>query len=503
MPYPPLGLLYLAAHLREAGIPVEVFDTTFETLAALKHRIESNPPLVVGIYANLMTRGNALAIAQVASQQSLVVLGGPEPDPHAQEYLKNGADLVVAGEGELALEAICKVAQDAQQRGRSARDLVGASAEQSWTNIPGLRFLDQHGQLIKTGPAVQVKDLSQQPFPARDLIPLDRYLDTWKEHHGHSSVSLITARGCPFTCTWCSHAVFGRTHRRRSPSDVADEIEAILDTYSPDRLWYADDVFTIHRKWTLSYAEELKRRNLRIPFECISRPDCLDPTLVEALEEMGCQRLWLGAESGSQRILDTMQRKTKVEDVVEKTKLLQRHGIEVGMFLMFGFEGEELEDMKATADHLKKAAPDTFLTTVAYPIKGTVYYDQVGERIVGPEDWSARTDRMLGVAGRHSTRYYEHATRWLVNDVQASLEHQRGGSLMRQARCWAAARVGQLGMRLTQHEQEQPDGKRGSGRGWSRFESRERRRVLVHKGDRMSSGPATESKDLSAGGTAQ
>jgi radical SAM superfamily enzyme YgiQ (UPF0313 family) len=268
------------------------------------------------------------------------------------------------------------------------------------------------------------------------------------------SVSLICARGCPYHCEWCSHAVYGNTHRRRSPQRVAAEVEFLLERYKPDQLWYADDVFTIKHTWFFEYADELKRRGVRLPFECISRADRLNEQVIDRLVEMGCYRLWIGSESGSQNILDEMRREVKVEQVQAMTHALQRRGIQTGMFIMLGYEGEEMEDLQASVDHLKKSAPDVFLTTVAYPIKGTPYYKKVEERVLARADWDHRSDRQLTVKGRHSMRFYSYATRWMVSSVALHRERTNGANVVRIAKSAANAVIGRLGMALTRREVE-------------------------------------------------
>jgi radical SAM superfamily enzyme YgiQ (UPF0313 family) len=234
------------------------------------------------------------------------------------------------------------------------------------------------------------------------------------------SVNLITARGCPYKCKWCSHAVFGYTHRRRDFMNCADEVQHIYETYRPDQVWYADDVFTINHRWLYNYAAELKRRGIRLPFETISRADrMMKDEVLATLAEMGCYRVWIGSESGSQRVLDAMQRGVTVEQVQWATHAAQRHGIEVGMFLMWGYDGETEEDILATIDHVKKANPNIFFTTVAYPIKNTPYYHKVADRLVLEKEWGAATDRDFAIRGRHSRDYYRHADRWLRSEVAA------------------------------------------------------------------------------------
>ncbi len=452
-PYPPLGLLYISAYLKSRGYAVELFDSTFADLAAFADTVRRTRPGVVGLYVNLMTKQSALRMMAICQQAgSSVVLGGPEPVNDAERYLRAGARAVVRGEGEHTLEALIP----ALARGRAA-DLA---------DIPGITYLDDGGQLVETPAREQIRPLSALPWPDREAIDIDRYLETWRSHHGYGSISLITARGCPYTCKWCSHSVFGHTHRRRDVDDVADEVVWLHERYRPDSLWYADDVFTINPRWFLAYHEALKRRGLRLPFECISRADRLNERVVDALADMGCQRLWIGSESGSQRILDAMSRQADAADVRAKTRLLQSRGIEVGMFIMLGYEGETVADIEETVDHLKAAGPDVFLTTVAYPIRGTAFYHEVAERITSDLPWEARTDRDLRIAGRHSAAFYAHATRWMVSAVGLHQARRAGAAPWQLARLAINAGRGRLGMWRTRHQREGANGTAG-GRGWT------------------------------------
>ena len=457
-PYPTLGLLYISSHLKAKGFAVDLYDTTFQTLADFEAHVEQKRPSLAGLYCNLMTKQNILRQLQMLKKVGAkVILGGPEPISYADDYLAAGADIIVNGEGEETLEALIPH--------------IGRFGLNQLEQIPGIVFLNSDGESTRTPVRPQIKDLSNQPWPDREAIDMERYLQTWKTHHGRSSVSLITARGCPYKCNWCSHTVFGHTHRRRSPEDVVEEVAWIKERYNPDQLWYADDVLTIHPRWFLKYADLLKKRGLHFPFECISRADRLKEPIIEALAEMGCYRLWIGAESGSQRILDAMQRQTDVEDIQRKTKMLQAKGIEVGMFIMLGYDGEDVSDIEATVDHLKKSNPDVFLTTVAYPIKGTKYYSKVSDKVLTHLDWKARTDRDLGVSGRYSARFYDHATRWMVNEVNLSkARHNNSANYLQMAKMFANAKRGRLGMRLSQHEREGGDGQENGGRGWETAE---------------------------------
>jgi radical SAM superfamily enzyme YgiQ (UPF0313 family) len=200
---------------------------------------------------------------------------------------------------------------------------------------------------------------------------------------------------------------------------VVDEVEWILNRYQPEMIWFADDVFTIHHGWITEYAAEMNRRGLRIPFECITRADRFNTRMAETLAQLGCFRIWIGSESGSQRILDAMQRGVKVEQVREAVSLCKQHGIQTGMFLMWGYEGEEISDIEATVDHVKNCRPDVFFTTVSYPIKGTPYFERVASKLVTLRPWQDSTDRELMVRGRHSRRFYQYADDLLKSETAA------------------------------------------------------------------------------------
>lgn len=441
-PYPTLGLLYVSSYLKAHGFDVDVFDATFSSRGAFEDYVSTHRPPVVGIYCNLITRATALKLIRLCtSHGALVVVGGPEPANYPKRYLDHGAAVVVVGEGERTMAELIP-----HLRARGPHGMA---------HIDGIVYCED-GELIRTPPRDFIDDLDALPFPDREAIDVDRYVDVWRSHHGKGSVSLITARGCPYTCTWCSHAVFGYTHRRRSPENVADEVEEVIDRYAPDMLWYADDVFTIKPSWFFQYAEELQRRSIRIPFETISREDRLDEDVVRTLAEMGCFRLWIGSESGSQDVLDRMKRRTDAERVPEVVHLLQRYGIEAGMFIMLGYEGEEIDDLRQTVARLKAASPDVLLTTLAYPIKGTPYFDDVEDRILELKPWAEGSDRDLTVAGRRSRRFYAHANRWMVNEFALHRERRRAAPNMTAlARHFLAAKSGRVGMLLTRHQREE------------------------------------------------
>lgn len=425
-PYAPLGLLYLSSYLRKQGLEVDIYDSTFGSKSDLFELLRSGPPATIGIYVNLMTRIPALEIIRRAREAGWkVVLGGPEPANYPEQYLDSGADVVIAGEGELALENL----------------LRSSFAEDAWKSIGGLIFRSEDGRIVRTPAAPLIKDLDAQPWPDRERIDMDKYLRTWRAFHGQGSVSLITARGCPYRCNWCSHSVYGTTHRRRSPKSVVSEIEWILERYNPELLWLADDVFTIHHGWLFEFAAEMRSKRLRIPFECITRADRVNEAVADTLAELRCFRVWIGSESGSQRILDAMQRGVTIQQVCSAVQLCKSRGIQTGMFLMWGYDGEEIEDIEQTVAHAKACQPDVCFTTVSYPIKGTPYHERVSSRLVKLSDWAISTDRDIRIKGRHSRRFYQHADDLLKSELLPTPDAART----------IAARAG---LHMTRHEVE-------------------------------------------------
>jgi anaerobic magnesium-protoporphyrin IX monomethyl ester cyclase len=431
-PYPTLGLLYVSAFLRRAGFDVEIFDTTFAQRQQLFERLAKGAG-VIGIYTNLMTRRAVLDIVAAAKGHGwTVVLGGPESANYPGEYLAAGADVIVSGEGETTMADLLPA--------------LAARGPQNLHGIAGTVFRDGNGVMVTNPDRTKIADLDSIPWPDRSRIDQARYVDVWREKHGMGSVNMITARGCPYKCNWCSHAVFGYTHRRRSYLDSAAELEHIMEAYRPDQVWYADDVFTISHPWLFGYAKELKRRNLRVPFETISRADrMMKDEVLQTLADMGCYRIWIGSESGSQRILDGMERGVKVDQVVWAANAAKRYGIQVGMFLMWGYPGEQIEDIAATVDLVSKCQPDIHLTTVAYPIKNTGFFRNAGSLVVADRQWSESTDRDYRIKGRHSRAYYKHADSWLNNEVQATrLESQNPAEAARSRAAAMQARESML-----------------------------------------------------------
>ena len=400
-PYAPIGSLYAAAVLREAGHDVAVFDAMLahsenDWNAALHRR---RPDVAVIFEDNFnylskmcLLRMREAAFRMVAMARALgvtTVVCSSDATDHVQQYREHGADYVVLGEGEVTL-----------------RELVDALGGSSGHGSPG----DVIG-LASTGRRDNIKDLDALPFPARELIDIEPYRRAWARH-GRFSMNLVTTRGCPFHCNWCAKPIWGQRYNVRSPENVAAEIEEMRRLYGPDHLNFVDDIFGLRPGWLPAFAAEVRSRGIVTPFKCLSRADLLTRDgEVAALREAGCETVWMGAESGSQKILDAMDKGTRVEQIAEATARLQEAGIRVGFFLQFGYPGEGVDEIDATRGLVRACKPDDIGISVSYPLPGTRFYERVRGEMGEQRNWIDSDDLSMLYEGPFPTDVYRHLHR--------------------------------------------------------------------------------------------
>lgn len=405
LPYPPLGMLYVSAYLTEQGLANQVFDSTFSSEELLTEHLLTEKPDFICIYTNMITKPNVIRLMAFINSTSRlkdcrIILGGPDIRYNAEKYLLHGAHYLVTGEGE---ETTFELIQA----------LVGGRPVNT---ISGIAFRESSGEIITTTERVLL-DINKIPYPARQHIDIGKYLNTWKANHGYNSINISTMRGCPFGCRWCSKAVFGNTHRRRHAKLVVDEIEWIQRQYQVDKFWFVDDVFTLQSNWLTDFAVELSKRNRVISYECMTRADQLSDHDLVLLRQTGCYRVWIGGESGSQKILDRMNRKVTVGELQKAITSVKKSGIQAGTYIMLGYPGEDRSDIKGSLNLLKRADPDLFTITLTYPIKGTALYDEVELTDLQTNNWAVTTDRQTGFKRLYSRKYYEHALRYIQCEI--------------------------------------------------------------------------------------
>jgi anaerobic magnesium-protoporphyrin IX monomethyl ester cyclase len=404
-PYPPLGLLYVSAYLLSKNIPNDVYDSTFYSQSDQLTFIKENKPKVICIYTNLMTKIEVVKLIQTLKTIEFnfpqIILGGPDVTYNVDNYLNAGADFLVIGEGE-----------------ETTYELYHAIMNQSdFQQIHGIAFIENK-KVIQTPARIKFRELDELPLPNRGAIPNEKYLETWKKNHGESSMTISTQRGCPYTCKWCSTAVYGQSYRRRPAHLVAAEMKMLKDQYNPDAIWFVDDVFTISHKWLTAFHEEVVKQKAQIRFECITRAERLNDEILQLLKEAGCFRIWIGAESGSQKIIDLMDRRVDVNHVKKMIQNTNALGIETGTFIMLGYPGETEEDITETIQYLKEANPTQYTITIAYPIKGTSLYNEIENDITIQPDWETSTDRQIEFKRTYSRTYYDYAVKKVVNEVE-------------------------------------------------------------------------------------
>lgn len=413
-PYFPLGLMYLASVLRARGYQVEMFDCAFrQDFDEFEAYMKRARPPVVGISALITVRRNALILAEIAHRHGAkVIVGGPDPTGIPERYLLHRGtdgefpvDAVVYDEGEITVQ---ELADHLFQRGDYIQDM---------RDIAGLRLRGEDGQILATAPRPLIQDLDAIPFPARDLVDFEPYRENWRKAHGYWSLSIINTRGCPYACSWCQKSVFGRTYRSRSAANSAEELKQIKETYAPDQMRVVDDITGIKKGWVSAWRDEIVARDAVIPFECLTRVNLVTEEMLGALVEAGCRKVYLGAESGSQKVLDAMNKGAKVSQIYRAAEICKKLGVETYFFMMVGYPGEEWEDLLLSVKLLRETLPDTFSTTIAYPLPGTKFYEEVRDRLMFDGEWNLEWDytaenKLLFKRGRYNTTFYRWVARW-------------------------------------------------------------------------------------------
>ena len=383
-PYPPLQTLIAAALLRRDGHRVVFFDCTFDR-DFISTMDVYQPDLVAVCEDNfnfltkmclLENRELAFEIAAAARVRGIpAIVNSSDSTSNPQAYLAAGFNRVILGELEGTLSELCR----------------------NWQSKPAQ---------IEYDPSRAIVDLDELPMPAWDLLDIEAYRRAWMDAHGYFSLNLAASRGCPYRCNWCAKPVHGDAYRQYSPDRVAAEMECVYDLFAPDQLWFADDIFGLSGKWTREFAACVERRGVRIPFRMQSRCDLMTRDTVGALSRAGCIEVWMGAESGSQRILDAMEKGIRVEQIAEARENLRRHGIRACLFLQFGYFGEEWDDIERTVRMVRDVQPDDIGVSVSYPMPNTRFHQIVQEQIGTQANWRDSGDLAMMYQGAFSTEFY-------------------------------------------------------------------------------------------------
>lgn len=409
-PYPPLGTIYAAAVMRNEGYEVSLFDTALiDSPELIKKEISDHKPEYLVIYDdgfNYLTkmcltnmREAAFRLAEIAKQNGITVIASSsDAADHYEKYLDRNIDYVVIGEGEITLiELINKLS-------KKQSDLE---------KVDGLAFR-KGTTTIKTAQRQIIKDLDQLPQPAWDLVKIDEYKNIWLTHNKYFSLNIATTRGCPFKCNWCAKPIYGNRYNVRSPQKVVDEIEFLQKNFSVNHFWMCDDIFGLKPGWVQEFRDIIKERKLNFKYKIQSRVDLLlQEDTIEALSQSGAETVWVGAESGSQKILDAMDKGTTVAQIEKAAGLLKQHNIRVAFFLQFGYPGETKEDIDKTINMVLNLMPDEIGISVSYPLPGTKFYENVKDQLKSKSNWTDSDELALMFRSTFTPAYYKKLHRYV------------------------------------------------------------------------------------------
>lgn len=422
-PYPPLATIQAASLLRKNGFDVALFDTNFRRSASeIIPELDRLQPAVLVIYDdgfNYLTkmcltkmREAAYEMVGFAKERGIhVIVSSSDSTDHFESYLTKGADEVLLGEAD---QTLLELVQCIQTNG-------------DVSSVSGLA----HGENARTAPRKVLVELDELPLPAWDLIQIEDYQKAWSRH-GYFSINLATTRGCPYKCNWCAKPIYGNRYNSRSPQHVVSEIKLIHTYFQFDHIWFCDDIFGLKPNWVQEFNRLLKEEGIQLTYKIQSRADLLlKEDTITALAESGCDDVWIGAESGSQKILDAMDKGTDVEQIYESTRLMKEHGIKPCFFLQFGYLGETMEDIQKTLNMLFELMPHDIGVSVSYPLPGTKFYDTVSSQLQEKANWEDSDELLLMYKGTYSPAFYKRLHRFL---------HQR----FRQKQLFAKIKKGQL-----------------------------------------------------------
>ncbi len=427
-PYPPLGTLYAASNLRAAGYSVALFDAMFsEGMYEFEGMLDLHRPQIVALYEdqfhflNKMCLGHsrdaACRMSQAARRRGAkVIAAGSDVSDHCAVYFEHGVQYALTGEADHSLRRLVAVLTD--------------NSDEDLEEIPGLAIPDPAARSkTRHAPGVEPERRPDVfPLPAWDLLDVEPYRAAWMRSHGYFSLNMVSTRGCPFHCNWCAKPIWGQRYAMRSPANVVEEMLLLKSTHQPDHIWFADDIFGLRPRWVIEFAELVEKRDAAIPFMIQSRVDLMTEKAVDALSRAGCVEVWMGVESGSQRILDAMDKGTKIEQIPVVRRRLKEAGIRACYFIQLGYPGEALEDILLTVELIRDTVPDDIGVSVSYPLPGTKFHRMVQAQLGFKSHWEESNDLAMMFQGAYQTPFYRRVHDLLHRDLDVRKGLLQGGA---------------------------------------------------------------------------
>lgn len=415
-PYMPIGTLYAATALRESGMIVVAFDSMLEEPSiTFDAMLREHRPNIVAVYEDdfnflskmCLTRMRDVAwkIAKEArSIGAITVVHGSDSTDNPELFLTNGFDYVLCGEAEESLVRLCRSILNAEKV----------------PEIDGMVRLDDHGRVLRSSQRLSKNPAwSELSLPARDLIDMEPYRAAWMNSHGYFSANMVSSRGCPFSCNWCAKPISGNKFHLRSAAAVAEEMRLLKESAGVQHIWFGDDVFALDRHWVRRFADEVMKRDAAIPFKIQSRADLMSESVVQHLKTAGCAEVWMGVESGSQTVLDAMDKGLKLSSVRVSRHLLRDAGIRACFFLQFGYPGETWTELQETIAFVRETRPDDVGISFSYPLPGTVFYEHVHEQLGLKRNWTDSDDLCIMFKAAYTTDFYRAVRDALHAEVDA------------------------------------------------------------------------------------
>lgn len=409
-PYAPLGTLYAAALMRENGYEISFFDSMFaHDPDEIINQVKKEQPGIFVIYDdgfNYLTKMclqnmREAAFKMIRSAKELgctVIVSSSDSTDRYELYLNEGADFVLLGEAEMTLLELSSSLNE---------------QDKDYFSINGLAF-KQNSAIVKTKRRDVMKELDSLPYPAWDIIDMAPYRVMWKKHAGYFSMNMGTTRGCPFKCNWCAKPIYGNRYNSRSPKHVVTELKFLQQHYGVDHIWFCDDIFGLKPGWITEFANLVEKENIAFRFKMQGRVDLLlqENNIID-LARAGCDNVWMGAESGSQKILDAMDKGTTVEQIAEATALLKKHGIKPSFFIQFGYPGENKQDIEKTIAMINRLLPFEIGISVSYPLPGTVFFEKVKSELAEKSNWTDSDELALMFRNTYQPAFYKQLHRYV------------------------------------------------------------------------------------------
>lgn len=408
-PYPPLGTLYAAAFMRENGFEIAFHDSMFSKTAdeieEAIHRFQPDFVVICDDGFNYLTkmcltnmREAAFRMMAIAKQQHCtVIVSSSDATDHFTDYLNKGADFVVLGEAEYSLLEL----------------LSQYDAGVDCSAIRGLAFKTTNG-ILKTPARPVSKELDALPMPAWDLVNMTPYRKMWIESSGYFSLNVVTTRGCPYKCNWCAKPIYGNRYNTRSPEKVLAEIAFLKERFQIDHIWFCDDIFGLKPGWVEHFAQLVQQSRIRFRFKIQARADLLaQENYVQWLAAAGCDNVWMGAESGSQRILDAMDKGISTQQIEVATGFLKKYRIKASFFLQFGYPGETRKDIRQTINMVNRLLPHSIGISVSYPLPGTIFYERVKAELATKSNWTDSNELALMFRNTYQPDFYRQLHRYV------------------------------------------------------------------------------------------